>query len=94
MAQTIFIAGGPKRRIPVYIMKKFDFVQLLEAIQKYKITMLSMVPPIVVVRQPHALPQIVASSLMTNSELSEIMVLTIYRCLRNLPSPKNMISVA
>ncbi|KAG9244859.1 hypothetical protein BJ878DRAFT_504287 [Calycina marina] len=48
MAQTIFIAGGPKRGIPVYIMKKFDFVQVLEAIQKYSITVLSMVPPIVV----------------------------------------------
>jgi len=49
MAQTIFIAGGPKRGIPTYIMKKFDFVQMLEAIQKYKITVLTMVPPIVVV---------------------------------------------
>lgn len=49
MAQTIFIAGGPKRGIPVYVMKKFDFVQMLEAVQKYKITNLHMVPPIVVV---------------------------------------------
>jgi hypothetical protein len=50
MAQTIFIAGGPKRQIPVYIMKKFDFIQMLEAVQKFKITALAMVPPIVVVR--------------------------------------------
>lgn len=49
MAQTIFIAGGPKRRIPVYMMKKFDFIQMLEAVQKFKITNLIMVPPIVVV---------------------------------------------
>jgi len=49
MAQTIFIAGGPKRGIPVYIMNKFDFVQMLESVQKFKITSLSMVPPIVVV---------------------------------------------
>jgi 4-coumarate--CoA ligase len=49
MAQTIFIAGGPKRGIPVYIMKKFDFVQMLEVIQKFRITTLHMVPPIVVV---------------------------------------------
>jgi 4-coumarate--CoA ligase len=49
MAQTIFIAGGLKRRIPVYIMKKFDFIQLLEAVQKFKISTLTMVPPIVVV---------------------------------------------
>jgi 4-coumarate--CoA ligase len=38
-----------KRRIPVYIMKKFDFIQLLEAVQKFKISTLTMVPPIVVV---------------------------------------------
>ena len=49
MGQAIFIAGGPKRGIPVYIMKKFDFVGVLEAIQKFKITSLAMVPPIVVV---------------------------------------------
>lgn len=50
MAQTIFIGVGPKERIPTFIMKKFDFIQMLEAIQKYKITTLRMVPPIVVVR--------------------------------------------
>ena len=49
MAQAIFIAGGPKRGIPVYIMKKFDFVAVLENVQKFKITTLTMVPPIVVV---------------------------------------------
>lgn len=48
MAQTIFVAGGPKRGIPVYIMKKFDFIQMLEAVQKFKITALTFVPPIVV----------------------------------------------
>lgn len=31
-------------------MKKFDFVQMLEAVQKFKISNLIMVPPIVVVR--------------------------------------------
>jgi hypothetical protein len=49
MAQTIFIAGGPTRGIPVYIMPKFDFVKMLEAVQRFKITHLTMVPPIVVV---------------------------------------------
>lgn len=49
MAQTIFTAVALKRQIPVYIMKKFDFVAMLEAIPKYKITSLMMVPPIVVV---------------------------------------------
>lgn len=54
MAQTIFIAGGPKRGIPTYVMKKFDFVKMLESIQKFKITTLNMVPPVVVVRRfPH-----------------------------------------
>jgi len=52
MAQTIMIAGGPKQGIPVYIMKKFDFIGMLEAIQKFKITTLTMVPPIVVVCLP------------------------------------------
>lgn len=50
MAQAIFIACALKRGIPVYIMKKFDFVQMLENVQKFKITTLTMVPPVVVVR--------------------------------------------
>lgn len=49
MAQTIFGAVAPKRGIPVYIMKKFDFKEMLEAVQKYRITTLTMVPPVVVV---------------------------------------------
>lgn len=48
MAQAIFITCAVKRRIPVYIMKKFDFVQMLENVQKFKITTLTMVPPVVV----------------------------------------------
>jgi 4-coumarate--CoA ligase len=52
MAQTIFIAGGLTRGIPVYIMKKFDFVQMLENVQKYRISTLTMVPPVVVVSDP------------------------------------------
>ncbi|PBP24096.1 4-coumarate--CoA ligase-like 7 [Diplocarpon rosae] len=48
MGQTIFITCGPKRGIPVYIMKKFDFIQMLESVQKFKISSLMMVPPIVV----------------------------------------------
>jgi 4-coumarate--CoA ligase len=49
MAQTIYIAGGVKRSIPVYVMPKFDFVKVLEAIQNFRITSLSVVPPIIVV---------------------------------------------
>jgi 4-coumarate--CoA ligase len=48
-AQTFFIANGPHRGVPVYIMKKFDLIKMLEAVQKYRITTLTMVPPIVVV---------------------------------------------
>ncbi|KAJ8067845.1 hypothetical protein OCU04_003438 [Sclerotinia nivalis] len=48
MGQTIFCTVAPKRGIPVYIMKKFDFKEMLEAVQKYKITVLNMVPPVVV----------------------------------------------
>ncbi|KAI9050328.1 hypothetical protein LZ554_005495 [Drepanopeziza brunnea f. sp. 'monogermtubi'] len=48
MGQSIFLTCAPNRGIPVYIMKKFDFVQMLEAVQNFKITSLIMVPPIVV----------------------------------------------
>lgn len=48
MAQTIYCVGAPTNRVPVYIMRKFDFVKLLEAIQNFRITDLQLVPPIVV----------------------------------------------
>jgi len=48
LGQALFIAGGVKSQIPVYVMKKFDFVQWLEAVQKYRVTDLIMVPPMVV----------------------------------------------
>lgn len=54
MAQTIYLAGGLMRQTPVYIMtKKFDFVGLLEALQKFRITELAMVPPIAVMIAKH-----------------------------------------
>ncbi|KAK5949814.1 hypothetical protein OHC33_009203 [Knufia fluminis] len=53
MAQTIYLSGGVMRQIPVYIMTKFDFVELLENIQKFKITDLAMVPPIAVMVAKH-----------------------------------------
>jgi hypothetical protein len=56
MGQTIFIALGPKQAVPVYIMKKFDFLKMLQAVEKYKITTLTMVPPIVVVCLYDSLP--------------------------------------
>jgi len=50
MGQTNFVTIAPRRGIPVYIMPKFDFIQVLENIQRFKITQLDLVPPIVVVR--------------------------------------------
>ncbi|THV49115.1 hypothetical protein BGAL_0211g00100 [Botrytis galanthina] len=68
MGQTIFGAVAPKRGIPVYIMKKFDFRNMLEAVQKYKITSLSMVPPIVVM--------LVKSPLTKQYDLSSVIDMT------------------
>lgn len=48
MAQTIYIAGSFIRKIPVYVMPKFDFELMLQCIEKYKIGELMVVPPIAV----------------------------------------------
>lgn len=48
MAQTLYGVNAPKRGARVYIMQKFDFQKMLENIQKYRITDLSCVPPIVI----------------------------------------------
>jgi 4-coumarate--CoA ligase len=48
MAQTIFGINAMKNQIPVYLMPKFDFEGMLECVQKYRITDLTLVPPIVV----------------------------------------------
>lgn len=53
MSQTIHIACALLRGVPVYIMQKFDFIQMLEYVQKYRITGLSLVPPIVVALAKH-----------------------------------------
>ncbi|KAK5087760.1 hypothetical protein LTR05_001975 [Lithohypha guttulata] len=53
MGQTIYLSGGIMRQTPVYIMAKFDFVELLENIQKFRITDLAMVPPIAVMIAKH-----------------------------------------
>jgi 4-coumarate--CoA ligase len=53
MAQTIFLAIAPLSKIPVYIMPKFDFVAMLDCVQKYKITLLSLVPPVLVAMAKH-----------------------------------------
>lgn len=48
MAQTIFIACAFMRGIPVYIMPKFDFIELLGHIERFRITDFITVPPIAV----------------------------------------------
>ncbi|KAJ5126982.1 hypothetical protein N7448_007761 [Penicillium atrosanguineum] len=53
MAQNIFIAAALHRGTPVYIMPKFDFVQMLEYTQKFRITDLILVPPVVVMLAKH-----------------------------------------
>ncbi|EFQ29141.1 AMP-binding enzyme [Colletotrichum graminicola] len=47
-AQTYFVANFAKQGIPVYIMPNFDFVKMLTYIQRYRITHLVTVPPILV----------------------------------------------
>lgn len=46
--QTYFIANLPQQRITSYIMPKFDFVKMLQHVQKYRVTALTCVPPIIV----------------------------------------------
>lgn len=53
MAQNIFIAAALYRETPVYIMPKFDFIQMLEYTQKFRITDFILVPPVVVALAKH-----------------------------------------
>jgi long-subunit acyl-CoA synthetase (AMP-forming) len=53
MAQTIFCVNAPKKVSPVYMMPKFDFLEMLQNIQKFKITDLALVPPVVVAMAKH-----------------------------------------
>ncbi|PWW80199.1 acetyl-CoA synthetase-like protein [Tuber magnatum] len=46
--QTFYAITAPKRRVLVYVLQKFDFGAFLMAIQKYKITSIAAVPPIMV----------------------------------------------
>ena len=55
MAQTYFSVMYPLRGVPTYVMPKFDFEKMLVAIQKYKITGLFAVPPIIVGLAKHPL---------------------------------------
>ncbi|KAE8327186.1 hypothetical protein BDV39DRAFT_193085 [Aspergillus sergii] len=53
MAEMIMIAATLALNTPVYIMPKFDFIQMLEYTQKYRITDYVVVPPIVVALAKH-----------------------------------------
>ncbi|ROV96377.1 hypothetical protein VSDG_05474 [Cytospora chrysosperma] len=51
--QTYFIANYPRQGIPIYVMAGFDFLKMLQHIQKYRITTLACVPPIIVALAKH-----------------------------------------
>ena len=53
MAQAIFCVNAMKQRVPVYLMPKFDFVEMLTYVQKYRISDLILVPPVVVAMAKH-----------------------------------------
>lgn len=42
--QTVMCVSSIKQAIPVYVMQKFDFVKMLEAVQKYKVTHMYVTP--------------------------------------------------
>lgn len=46
--QASFAVICPKRGTPVYILAKFDFVRMLECVERYKVTAFTLVPPIAV----------------------------------------------
>ena len=53
MAQSIFIAAALSRGVPVYIMPKFDFIKMLEYTDRFRISDLILVPPVVVALAKH-----------------------------------------
>lgn len=46
--QTFYGVNLPRLGVPLYVMRKYDFVKMLDWIQRYRITNLTLVPPIVV----------------------------------------------
>ncbi|KAK3075459.1 hypothetical protein LTR53_001167, partial [Teratosphaeriaceae sp. CCFEE 6253] len=46
--QTHHCVASPRKGIPVYVMRHFDFVAMLRHIARYRITTLALVPPIAV----------------------------------------------
>lgn len=55
--QTYYIANFPHQRTPVYVMPNFDFAKMLSHIQRFRITHLTAVPPILVLLTKHPLAQ-------------------------------------
>ncbi|KAH8722725.1 hypothetical protein GQ44DRAFT_751280 [Phaeosphaeriaceae sp. PMI808] len=53
MAQATFCVNAMKLRVAVYVMPKFDFLEFLTYVQKYRITNLVLVPPIIVAMVKH-----------------------------------------
>ena len=53
MAQNLFIATALLREVPVYIMARFDFLQMLECIQRFRISDLIVVPPVAIAMTKH-----------------------------------------
>jgi 4-coumarate--CoA ligase len=48
MGQNMFIGIATTRGIPVYLMAKYDFAKFLSIIEQFRITDLTLVPPIVI----------------------------------------------
>jgi 4-coumarate--CoA ligase len=48
MAQMLLLGVAQYRGAPVYIMEKFDFLTVLQNVEKFRITDLTLVPPVVV----------------------------------------------
>ncbi|OKL62393.1 hypothetical protein UA08_02616 [Talaromyces atroroseus] len=53
MAQMLFLGVAQYRRTPVYIMEKFDFLTVLRNVEKYRVSHLIIVPPVVVMLAKH-----------------------------------------
>lgn len=52
-AQSTYCISSVKSRSSIYIMPKFDFLKMLEYVQKYRIRDLNLAPPIVVAMAKH-----------------------------------------
>ena len=52
MAQLITLVAL-KEQTPVFVMQKFDFIEMLENLARHKINTLSLVPPIAVALAKH-----------------------------------------